>query len=341
MINKLISICLPTYNGAKTIIPTLESIIQEIEKVKEFDNLLEIIITDDHSKDNTVSVLKPLIEKHHYIRFFENKKNLGMDLNFRQSALNANGEYIWFCGQDDIFLNGVVGHIVKSLKNNPKISIININYSQYSEETKKVICPSMFHLQAYDPSHINFKKDLLFNNSAQYFQFFSDPPSFLPATIMKKKFWVTTNISAYYGTAYSQYANILLNMKNNKILAITKPYIKGLIPANGWQKNGNKLFSIQLGIMKARALVFLDSRNPMPLSLFQEKKIAFLKNFIRVNIASYHYGFKPTAKNYEDLIFIYSRFLCYIYLFPIIFLVGLIPGFILSSSFRIKSFYNK
>jgi glycosyltransferase involved in cell wall biosynthesis len=332
--NKLISICLPTYNGGSTIDATLSSIIKEINQLPNPD--LEVVLTDDASTDDTFARIQSLAEKYSYLRVFKNKKNLGMDLNFRQAALNASGKYIWFCGQDDLFLPGVVEHVVSSLQAHPEISLVNINFSQYSEEQGKIICPSMFHLQAHDPARLDLGPDLIFHGAAEYFRFFNDAPSFLPATIMRKDFWLKTDTSPYVGTAFIQYAAILLNLKDAKILAITPPLIRGLIPAAGWQKDGHKLFTIQLGIMTARTLVWRDSRNPLPAALFQAKKRAYLWHFLRVVIASYRYGFRPTKNNYRDLQLVYGPWPCYLYFFPIIFLVGLTPRLILKFLFFIK-----
>lgn len=336
MYNKLISICIPTYNGEKTISKTLDAMIFNIEKNKGIDEKIEIVINDDCSSDNTFDIITRYADKYEYIKIFKNEKNLGMDGNFKKVALSAVGEYIWFSGQDDIFLDGVVEHVLDSINNNPELGIIYINYSQYSEKKEKYVCESMFHRQAIQQEKINFNQDLLFNDAKEYFSFFNDVPSFLPATIMKKNFWLQTNNDEYSGTCFIQYATILLNINKTKILAVTRPLIKGLVPTIGWQTNGNKLFSIHLGAIKAITMVFNDSRNPFPEQIYLEKKWFYLKHFLRVTIASRYYRFKLSEENRKDLEFVYGKKLCYFYFLPIVFIVKITPHPFINFLFFIK-----
>jgi hypothetical protein len=259
-----------------------------------------------------------------------------MDGNFKKVALTAQGKYVWFSGQDDIFLDGAVSHILDSVKEHPDLDIISVNFSQYGEEKEKYLCESMFHLQTYSKEKIDSDCDLFFSNAQEYFAVFSDVPSFLPATIMKKDFWLNTDNEEYMGTHYIQYATILLNLSQAKILAVTKPLVKGLVPAVGWQTNGNKLFSIQLGAMKAKEMVYSDRRNPFPRNIFVKKKLSYLRHFLRVVIASKYYGFRLTKENKDDLKFIYGSTLYYTYFWPILSVVGLAPQWFTRALFSVK-----
>lgn len=339
MKNILISICIPSYNGEKTISKTIDSLISNIKNSDNLKNKIEIVITDDCSTDETISIVNKYA-CYDYVKIFLNNQNLGMDGNFRQVALNANGKYIWYSGQDDIFLEGSIEYAVKAIEDNGEIDIVNVNFSQYSEDKKKYVCKSMFNIQSFYPEKINYEENLLFNGSSDYFAFFDDVPSFLPAIIMKRDFWISTNSDEYIGTYFIQYATILLNLNKAKILAIQRPLIRGLIPLDGWQTNGNKLFSIQLGIVKAREKVFLDSRNPFPKNIFYKKKLFYLRRFIRISVASKHYNFSPTEDNKLDLRNIYGNGLYYLYFLPILFLVKIIPKTFVDSLFYFKKKLN-
>jgi len=336
MSEKIISICIPTYNGAKVIAKTLDSIIQDANKIENINAIIEIVLTDDCSSDETLIVISSYAAKYEYVKVFKNEINLGMDGNFKKTALNAEGKYVWYSGQDDIFLEGALSYVYEALKNNPDLGVININFSQFSDSKGTCICPSMFSLQSYYPEKIDFNKDLLFDGAKEYFSFFNDSPSFLPATVMKRSYWLSTDNDIYLGTHFIQYATILLNLNKAKILAITRPLIRGLVPSTGWQTNGNKLFSIQLGIMKARALVFEDKNNPFPSSLYFKKKIFYMRRFLRMVIASRYYRFCPSPENKEDLKMIYGRALYYIYFLPILVIVTVTPYYFINWIFSFK-----
>ena len=51
MKRKLVSVCIPVYNGARTIAGTLESVLGQTYKN------MEIIIVDNHSQDHTIEIV--------------------------------------------------------------------------------------------------------------------------------------------------------------------------------------------------------------------------------------------------------------------------------------------
>ncbi len=90
----LISVILPTYNGEKYIAETLESVLNQTHKN------LEIIITDDCSKDKTVEIIKSYNDAR--IKLYENENNLGIANNTNKALSLATGEFIMMQDHDDI-----------------------------------------------------------------------------------------------------------------------------------------------------------------------------------------------------------------------------------------------
>ena len=88
-----ISVCLATFNGSKFIGLQLMSILTQI---KEFD---EVIIVDDSSTDDTVSIITSINDRR--IKLFLNEKNIGAALTFSRALSYATGELIFMSDQDD------------------------------------------------------------------------------------------------------------------------------------------------------------------------------------------------------------------------------------------------
>ena len=91
----MVSICIATYNGEKYIQQQLDSILPFLTEIDE------ILISDDNSNDNTINLINQY--KDNRIKIFYN--------NFRNSTLNfefllnkTNGDIIFLCDQDDIWL---------------------------------------------------------------------------------------------------------------------------------------------------------------------------------------------------------------------------------------------
>lgn len=91
-----ISICIPTYNGQKYLAATLESALSQ----KGED--IEILILDDCSKDQTLSIVHAYAARDSRFRVISNRKNLGLVGNWNQCLSEARGEWIKFLFQDDL-----------------------------------------------------------------------------------------------------------------------------------------------------------------------------------------------------------------------------------------------
>lgn len=104
----LISICLATYNGERYI---KEQIISILNQLNSFD---ELIISDDHSTDATINIIRSLQDSR--IKIFYNPGKKGYTANFENALSKANGKYIFLADQDDIWQKDKVSICLKYLK---------------------------------------------------------------------------------------------------------------------------------------------------------------------------------------------------------------------------------
>lgn len=93
-ISPLVSICIPTYLGAKYIRGAIDSVLSQI-----FPDF-ELLIIDDNSCDNTV--VEVLTYSDPRIRLFKNTTNLGPQRNWNRCLSEARGKYIKLLPQDDL-----------------------------------------------------------------------------------------------------------------------------------------------------------------------------------------------------------------------------------------------
>jgi glycosyltransferase involved in cell wall biosynthesis len=94
-VKSLVSICVPTYNGAQYIRDCVESALGQ-----SYDNL-EIVVVDDHSKDETRSIVEEYAGRDSRVRVFVNEANLGLVSNWNRCVELSRGEWIKFVLQDD------------------------------------------------------------------------------------------------------------------------------------------------------------------------------------------------------------------------------------------------
>lgn len=103
---ELISVVVITYNSSKTVIETLESIRNQTYAK------LELIVTDDHSADNTVEIVREWLQKYHKrfvrARILKAKKNHGVTKNCNIGINQVNGKYVQLVAGDDILLEQAI-----------------------------------------------------------------------------------------------------------------------------------------------------------------------------------------------------------------------------------------
>lgn len=94
---KSVSVVLCTYNGARYLSAQLDTLLQQTYPISE------ILIQDDHSTDDTLSIARSYARSHSFIRVLLNESAPGFNGNFLSAMRKATGEYIAICDQDDLW----------------------------------------------------------------------------------------------------------------------------------------------------------------------------------------------------------------------------------------------
>ena len=127
---KKVSIIVPSYNGDLYIEETIQSILGQ-----SYENI-ELVIIDDASTDSSVSIINSFHDKR--VIFLRNETNLGISETLNIGLHNATGEYIAFCGCDDIFEKDKIKTQVDFLEENPSISGLFSLATIIDEESRAV-----------------------------------------------------------------------------------------------------------------------------------------------------------------------------------------------------------
>ncbi|SFT33312.1 Glycosyl transferase family 2 [Chryseobacterium formosense] len=134
-----ISVCMASYNGEKYIERQIDSILSQLITGDE------LIIVDDSSKDNTVSLIKKY--NSNFIRLVENEKNIGHVKTFEKALALAKNKYICLADQDDIWIEGRLQKLEKKIRKEKVLLVAsnfkpkfenNSNYREFKKlETEK------------------------------------------------------------------------------------------------------------------------------------------------------------------------------------------------------------
>jgi len=110
----LVSVLMTSFNREKYIAQAIESVL-----ASSYQNF-ELIIVDDCSKDNTVSIAEKFARKDTRVKVFINDKNLGDYPNRNKAASYASGKYIKYLDSDDFMYQHCLKVMVKCMESFPE-----------------------------------------------------------------------------------------------------------------------------------------------------------------------------------------------------------------------------
>ncbi len=124
----LVSICIPTLNGEKYICEAINSAIAQTYRP------LEIIVSDDDSKDETINIIKSYINQTDIPIHIFNHQPAGIGANWNNCVRNSNGEYIKFLFQDDLLEPECVELLMEMALRDKEIGLVFCKRKVLSDE---------------------------------------------------------------------------------------------------------------------------------------------------------------------------------------------------------------
>ncbi len=121
-----VSVCIPTYNGAKYLGEAITSVLNQT--LSDF----ELIIVDDCSTDTTEAVIKSFSDNR--IKYFKNPVHLGLVGNWNKCIELSSGQYVYIFHQDDVMMPENLEEKARVLEENPTVGMVHSNVHQIGPE---------------------------------------------------------------------------------------------------------------------------------------------------------------------------------------------------------------
>jgi len=132
MIDKDVTVAIPTYNGANFIENAIKSVL--IQNVKPaFINII-----DDASTDRTVDVVREIQVKYPEIKLIINSINLGYQRNWNKCFETCNTKYLLILHQDDQLKYNAINTLKEFLLNNPEYALVG-GYEDVKNRERAII----------------------------------------------------------------------------------------------------------------------------------------------------------------------------------------------------------
>jgi glycosyltransferase involved in cell wall biosynthesis len=114
----LVSIGMPTFNRAATLLTAIRTVLAQ-----DYANI-EVLISDNASTDSTQSLCEEYSALDKRVRYTRQPVNLGMINNFHEVLSLATGEYFMWVSDDDSLDPAYVSRCVTVLSNRPDVSLV-------------------------------------------------------------------------------------------------------------------------------------------------------------------------------------------------------------------------
>ena len=212
MQNPLLSVLLPVYNGEKFIREAVDSILEQT-----FTNF-ELIIIDDCSTDNTVSIIKEYNDARIVLKIKEINSGYTDSLNW--GIENCSGKFIARMDADDVCFPTRFDEQIKIMTKNPGIIVCGSwatiygtnNYIKHPEKHNDIFISSLEHCPIVHPS-VMINKFLL--GSERYNKDFEPAEDY--------EFWTRL---LHKGTFYNIQKSLLFYREHNHNISRTKKNIQ-------------------------------------------------------------------------------------------------------------------
>lgn len=132
IMDALLSIVLPVYNGEKYLSESIESIINQTY------TRWELLILDDCSTDHTEEIAKAYQAKDRRIVYYKNEQNLKLPGNLNRGFSLSTGEYLTWTSDDNKYRPDAFEKMIKALSENPEADLVFAPYQVIDENGAEI-----------------------------------------------------------------------------------------------------------------------------------------------------------------------------------------------------------
>jgi glycosyltransferase involved in cell wall biosynthesis len=151
--NPKISVIIPIYNGGKYLHYSLRSV--QNQKMKD----IEMILIDDCSTDNTLSIIEKYMKEDERIRFIKNFERRKILYSKSFAALNSKGKYIIQLDQDDIFIRDDIFDILYNEAQKDDLDLVQVrDFMKYNFFFGKLTKVNLMKMHSIYPKKTHYQK---------------------------------------------------------------------------------------------------------------------------------------------------------------------------------------
>jgi abequosyltransferase len=181
-----LSICIATFNRAKFIGETLDSLLPQLCRG------VELVILDGGSSDETEQIVRDYAARSSKIRYFRQSTNNGVDRDFDRAVELADGEYCWLFSDDDLIKADGVATVLSQLAKRRSLYLVNAevrshDFSALLEPRRLLVDDNVF--------YASDELDRLFVDTGLYL-------TFIGCVVIRRDLWMERQREPYFGSQF-------------------------------------------------------------------------------------------------------------------------------------------
>ena len=224
-----LSICIATFNRAKFIGQTLDSIISQIQKG------IELIVVDGASPDNTSEIMAQYISRYPEIRYYRELENSGIDKDYDKAVGYAKGEYCWLMTDDDLMKPDAIKKVLTKLDGTNDLVVVNAEVA--NANFSKILDEKLIKINSDRTYDINTKDAFLSDTGHGL--------SFIGCVIIKREKWLIRERVSYYGSLFIHVGVIFQKPFLEKIEFMSNPLITIRYGNAMWTPRGLEIWLVK------------------------------------------------------------------------------------------------
>lgn len=226
MSTALLTICIATYNRAKYIAETIDSIISQLA------DDVELLVVDGASTDDTENVVRRYAGLDHRIRYVRLDRKGGVDQDYCKSVELARGEYCWLFTDDDLLKPGAIDAVKVAI--NDGNCLIVVNAEVRDNELAAILKPRKI-VEYKDKTFASDEMESLFTKALDHL-------SFIGSVVIRRDIWLSRDKESYFGTEFVHVGIIFQKELPGPSVIIAEPYVCIRYGNGQWKPRGFEIW---------------------------------------------------------------------------------------------------
>lgn len=224
MSDKILSICIATYNRAAFIGATIESIIPQI------DDRVELLIVDGASPDNTEAVVNGYQTNCPQLKYVRLPAKGGVDQDYDRAVELSQGNYCWLFTDDDLLKPGAVQTVLNAIEQEYSLIVVNAEIRNVDLSVR------------LSERKLSITSDRVYQDTAsdkeRFLAEIGDYLTFIGGVVIRRDLWLSRDRARYYGSRFIHVGVIFQNPLPGRMLAISQPLIEIRLGNAEWANLG-------------------------------------------------------------------------------------------------------